>query len=238
MKTKAPASYYKFLTPDCVSTSGPVDGHGRSTQLTYGPPLNATFIRDPDEVFADAVNYPEILADTMLWHIIKPWLKNSASEVELFWASFDDESATEERMIAINGLKSVNWAQERVLIRLVHTLKQLERTENESPGESMFQTIGDGKLSAWVKQAVLEDPNALIRLNKLIKDPTAADDKTNRDLTSRNILKSFMELVAKTERLPSKKQVRENAYLGSDDDARVAFSKWAKKLGLSGLPRG
>jgi hypothetical protein len=92
------------------------------------------------------------------------------------------------------------------------------------------------RLGEWVMKAVESDHEAPRRLHDLLKDPAAAADKTNRDHTARNVFEAFAGLVTTEQKLPTKKAVRERAYISGDRSGSRIASRAVSELGLGGLP--
>jgi hypothetical protein len=230
------------LLPEPIKVVKHVSDSGeRMTTLTFPQPFKLPVTHSADRFFADALECPAMLIDSMVWLFIMPWLQNRPEETCKFWLQFNTPAAAQERMRATSGTKSVNWKDERVIIQMVHATRRLFSSKQEEgpiPIAFPFEVTLLCKLGKWVMNAVESDHEAPKRLHALLKDPTAADDKTNRDLTDRNIFEAFATLVAEEQKLPTKKAVRERAFLGSDQNARSVASRTYSDLGLGGLPRG
>jgi len=186
-----------FLAPVPRNTEKFTDAGGeRFTRLTFDLPFTAPVTHSADRFFADAQRVPAILNDP--WLIIKPWLENDPSEIDAFYDQFNTLEAAQERMRAAHGNKTLKWREERTLIPMVHaTRRLLEQPDETSPSFALFplEMTFLCKLGEWVMNAVENDHEAPRRLYELLKDPTAADDKTNRSLINRDVLEAFARLV-------------------------------------------
>lgn len=212
----------------------------RMTSLTFPEPFKTPVSHSADKFFSDAREYPALLTNQAVWLVIKPWLKNEADVLARFWDKFNTSAAAQARFTAVNGIKFDNWKNERVLIQMAHTVRQMLSNSNSTSNLQLFslEDMLMRRMGEWVMNAVASDKQAPNRLYKLLNDPSAAHDKSNRDLTARNIFEAFANHVATEEKLPTKKHVREAAFLGSSDNARTIASREFARLGLNGLPRG
>ena len=218
------------------------DANGeRFTELTFGEPFKTPVRHSADRFFADAIEVPGLLVDPLVWLIIKPWLQNDPAQIAAFWRVFNTPQAIQERRSAISGIKAVKWQKERLLIQMAHATRRLLSEPEEvipSPHLFPFETTLMYNLAEWVLNAVENDHEAPRRLHRLLKDPTAADDKSNEEFVNRGVFNAFERLVAKDEKLPTKKRVRAAAYLGNDQSGISTASRAFRELGLSGLPEG
>lgn len=239
-KVTVPASTY--LLPDPLKCEAHLSSSGeRMTTLIFPQPFIGPVTHSADKYFEEARKCPAVLVDPTVWLVIMPWLRNEPHKVKKFWQDYNTAEAAQGRMRATSGTAIINWQNERILIQMAQATRRLLDSDQpavESPALFPLEMTLLCKLGEWVMKAVENDHEAPRRLYKLLKDPTAADDKTNRDLTSRNVFAAFARLVAKEEKLPSKKAVREEAYIGSADNPRRVASRAYAKLGLSSLPRG
>ena len=213
----------------------------RFTELTFGEPFKTPVSHSADRFFADAIEVSGMLVDPLVWLIIKPWLQNDPAQIAAFWSAFNTPRAIQERQSATSGIKAVKWQKERVLIQMAHTTRRLLSEPGEaisSPHLFPFETTLMCKLAEWVMNAVEHDHEAPRRLHCLLKDSTAADDKSNEELVNRGVFNAFARLVAEDEKLPTKKRVRAAAYLGNDQSSLSTASRAFRELGLSGLPEG
>lgn len=202
--------------------------------------LAEPLVHSADKFFKDALECPAILAEPLHWMPIKPWLANDPDEIAKFWHGFTTQSAITERMRATGGTKAVNWVEERKLIGVARATKRLMDSPEatSSPFVMTFDVVMLCKLGEWVVNSVHNDIEAPRRLHQLLKDPTAADEKLNRDLLSRNVFEAFARLVATERRLPRKCEVREAAFIGSDNSGRRQAARACAELGLGDLPEG
>lgn len=217
------------------------DGGECITKLTFGPPCTLPVVHSADQLFASAGECPELLIDPMVWFVIKPWIKNQPAEIDAFWRAFNTPEAARERMRAVGGTRKVTWQKERALIPMVHATRRLLAQADEStttPGIFPLSTVFLCSLGEWVMNAVENDHEAPRRLYELLKDSTAADDKTNRSLINRDVFKVFAQAVANNRKLPTKKSVREKAYIANDLSGLATASRAFRELGLAGLPEG
>lgn len=218
-----------------------LDSGERITTLVFPEPFQGPVSGSADRIFSDARKSPAILVDPLMWEFIKPWLKNEEQQIMDFWHHFNTPEAESARYCAAFGVKYSNWSGERVVVQLVRTIRRLRSAVPakglEAKGSWMEMSLML-RLGEWVVGAVENDLQAPRRLHDLLKNPEASDDKTNRDHTPRNVLEAFAKLVADQEQLPTKKAVREAAFLGSDKNDRSVASREMMLLGLKGLQRG
>jgi hypothetical protein len=239
-KLVGPVSAYVAQEPIKVEIVTAENGE-RMTKLSFASPLPSPIIHSADKVFAQAFEHPENLVDPSWWLVIKPWLQNTPAEIEAFWDKFNSAEATQERMWCTSGDKTVTWQKERALIHMVHTTRKILSDEIEVPsptGLFPFEVTLMCKMAEWVMDAVENDPGSLRKLHTLLKNPEAANDTTNRERTNRGVFEAFSRIVAAEQKLPSKKQVREGAYIASDDNGRRIAARAFDELGLSGLQKG
>ena len=246
-KTKTPSRKKKLVGPECAyirqaptEVEISTERGERLTRLTFTfLPCPLTF--SADKMFARAFNEPMVLLDPEWWLVIKPWLENTEVEVEAFWTKFNTAEAMQERIWCTNGDKSITWMNERLLIDMVHITKKLLSGELKAP-QSMaifpLEVELMNRMASWVMNAVESDPPSLRRLQTLLKNPKAANDTTNREIINRNVFGAFARLASVEHKLPTKKQVREGAYIADDDNGRRIAARAYEELGLSGLQKG
>lgn len=144
-------------------------------------------------------------------------------------------------MWCTSGDKFVTWQNERLLISMVHMTRKILTDEIKVPssiGVFPFEVSFMVRMADWVMKAVETDPEASRRLHDLLKNPAAADDTTNRELINRSVFQAFARLVSVEQKIPSKRQVREAAYIAGDQNGRNIASRAYRELGLNGLPKG
>lgn len=239
-KKKLVGSAKTYVYPDPIFVEVSSHAGERRTRLTFAPPIPSPEPQCPDRIFSEAIISPEILVDPALWFIIKPWLKNTPEEVETFWKSFNAPEAIQERYWNIDGDKFVTWSKERTLIHVVRAVRSIRSSEG-NPTHSLTGSLLEGvlvdRLAEWVMDAVENDPGSLRRLLTLLKNPDATKDLTNRERVNRSVFEAFARAVAVHQRLPSKKQVREESFITSDANGRSIARRAFSELGLSGLPK-
>jgi len=230
-----------YVLPSPINVDIRLEKGERLTRLTFAHPVPSPVIHSADTFFAQAFDQPEVLIDPAWWLVTKPWLQNTPVEIEEFWTSFNTAEAIQERMWCTSGDKFVSWQNERLLISTVHMTRRILTDEIKVPSSidifPMEVTLMM-RLAEWVMKAVETDPAALRRLLTLLKNPKAANDTTNRERINRGVFESFARLVSVEQKLPSKKQVREGAYIADDDHGRSMASRAYDELGLSGLQKG
>lgn len=239
-KKKLVGSTKTYVYPDPIFVEVSSYAGERRTRLTFAPPIPSPEPQCPDRIFAEAIISPEILVDPALWFVIKPWLKNTPQEVEAFWKSFNTPEAIQERLWNINGDKSVTWQKERALIQMVRKTQEILSVEIDPPPSTAIippEMVLMTNLAEWVMNAVEKDPESLRRLHTLLKNPEATKDLTNRERINRSVFEAFARTVAVHQRLPSKKQVRKDAFIRSDEKGRNIARRAFSELGLSGLPK-
>lgn len=238
-KLVGPESNYVLPSPINVKTR--TEKGERLTRLTFSPPVPSPVIHSADKFFSQAFDQPEVLIDPAWWLVTKPWLQNDQKDIEKFWVKFNTAEAIQERMWYTSGDKFVTWQNERLLISMVQITRKILVDEIKVPasiGIFPFEVSLMLRLAEWVMKAVETDPEALRRLHDLLKDPAAANDTTNRELINRNVFEAFARLVSVEQKLPSKKQVREGAYIAADQNGRSIAARAFRELGLNGLPKG
>lgn len=239
-KLFGPEHAYVVQEPIRVETATAENGE-RMTKLTFSHPLPSPLIHSADKAFAQAFEHPEDLVGFTWWFVIKSWLQNSPEEVEEFWEKFKSAEAIQERMWCTRGDKSVTWQKERVLIPMVHMTRKILSDQVKVPsqiGLFPFEVTLMCKMAEWVMNAVEKDPASLRRLHTLLKNSKAAKDTTNRERINRGVFEAFVRIVAVEQKLPTKKEVREGAYIADDQDGRGVASRAFAALGLSGLQKG
>ncbi len=236
-----PASAYSSPIPIQVETFMLESGECM-TKLTFGQPFTKPVSHSADRYFTDALACPEMLANPLVWHVIKPWLDNPPPEIETFWQAFNTPETSQERMSATSGVKFVNWGNERILIqkaRAVRRLISIQDDKTSSPGPFPLDVILLTELGEWVINAIEKDHEAPRRLYQLLKNEKAADDpKGDQFSFNGKIFNAFVQLVARNRKLPTKKSVRKVAGLGDDHTSISAASLAFKEMGLAGLPQG
>lgn len=234
------ASSYSLPTPLTAEKFLAPDGE-RMTRLTFGPPFSQPVVHSADRFFEDALECHELLVDPLVWLIIKPWLKNDPPAIEVFWSAFNTPESMQERKSATAGIKSVKWQKERVLIQMARaTRRVITGQDDKQPSSDCFHLDFTlmCRMAEWVMNAIESDHEAPRRLHQLLKDETAADDKTNRESVNRGVFDAFAGYIAKEQQLPTKECVRLAAYLGTQPEGIQMASRAFRELGLSGLPTG
>jgi hypothetical protein len=235
-----PASAYCLPDPLKVEKITNESGE-RMTKLTFGEPFTEPVSHSADRFFSAALEIPSMLVDPLGWFIIKPWLQNDPAEIEGFWTGFNTPMAIQERMSATSGIKSVKWQKERVLIQMVHATRRLLSEPDGTISSSGLFPLDFTllcRLGEWVMNTVENDHNAARRLYQLLQDSSAADDESNEEFVNRGVFNAFALLVATDQKLPTKKRVREKAFIGNDQSGLSTASRAYRELGLSGLPEG
>lgn len=231
------ASDYQSIPPISVD-SWERDGT-RLTKLVFPEPLPSPRTIPVDEVFEKAILEPIMLVKTEWWYVIKPWLLNTSEEINAFWNSFNQPQAIQERLWCTEGDKFVTWRNERIILQMARTTRKIQTGDiQKSPSlkADFIELCFVNKLADWVMDAVHKDPPSLRRLQALLAKPDAASDKTNRERTNRSVLEAFLIAVALHQKLPTKKTVREDSFISSDDNGRRIASRAFSELGLDGLP--
>jgi hypothetical protein len=231
------ASEYQTTPPISVER-GEVDGT-RLTKLIFPEPFPSPRTIPVDEVFAKAIIDPIMLVNPEWWYVIKPWLLNTSEEINAFWNSFNQPEAIQERLWCTEGDKFVTWRNERIILQMARKTRKIQTGDiQKSPSitADIIELNFVNKLAEWVMDAVHEDPTSLRRLQTLINKPDAASDKTNRERTNRSVLEAFLTSVALHQKLPTKKTVREDSFISSDENGRSVAWRALSELGLNGLP--
>lgn len=238
--SKSPAGSYSLPTPITTEKFLAPDGE-RMTRLTFGPPFSRPVVHSADRFFKDALECHEMLVDPLVWFIIKPWLKNAPPALEVFWRAFNTPESIQERKSATAGIKSIKWQKELVLIQMAHATRRIITSQDDTHLSSDRFPLDFTlmcRMAEWVMNAIESDHEAPRRLYQLLKDPSAADDKTNREMVNRGVFDAFADYIAKEQQLPTKECVRRAAFLGTQPEGIQMASRAFRELGLSGLPTG
>ncbi|RYD24307.1 MAG: hypothetical protein EOP88_00675 [Verrucomicrobiaceae bacterium] len=215
------------------------DSGERYTVLKYGRPIPLDHSELTAKWFIEIKRMPLVLNVPTTWFIIEPWLENSAAEVDHFLKFFFASAASRNRVFAIEGKKSYTWNNEVWAIHGVAAFRSMGIDPEiicQKPEQYAIEASVLCRLGAWVVNTVGHDPEAAWRLHRLLKDPTSIKDQTNREHVSRNVFQSFASSLSENEALPTKKNVREGAFLSSSRSDMRQASRAFKELGLEGLP--
>lgn len=219
------------------------DNGERMTRVTFVSGSYTPVAQCVDELFSLAKDSPSVFVGHLFWHSIRPWLENSPDDIASFWKHFNTPTAYDRRMKAVEGTTSTNRNPERVIVGLakeIHGLRSSLETGTllssafpDPDQRESLQDLGLKKLAEWVMNAVMNDHEAPRRLYDSLK--SKPDQKPSKD---GEVFNTFVHLVGKDQRLPTKKRVRHAVGLGDDPEDYKAANKAYRKLGLNGLPEG
>lgn len=225
------------LVPTAVESYREENGE-RFTRVTFPPPCGAPMCLSADDLLKGALDSPTILAFCMPWFFIRPWLRDEQKVIDLFWKSFSEPGKEEARRDSCHGIKWEAWKAERTLLEMIPLYRKWQSEAEEGDSDaSILAQAQKNQFVEWLLNAVHHDPQALIRLNHLIKDPTSArGEKGDKYAVKGSVFRAFGVLVARNQKLPTKLEVRLEGGLGNESDGLTKASRAFKELGLSGLP--
>lgn len=230
------------------------DDGQRMTRVDYGP-LSDPILVSADQLMAGGRIFPASLVERNLWHFLGPWLETSKGDFSRFWTYYKNETAENERRIAVNGAKHCNRINERNLLNTVHEYKALslqqygfELGKDELPSVLANAGLSEVARSAamaklkekmvdWVLEAIWNDPEAPKRLHELLKNKSAVKSEySDQPTVNGRIFNAFVLELTEHWCLPTKKAVRNGAGFGNEDEDETAAARAFGKLGLNGLP--
>jgi hypothetical protein len=161
------------------------------------------------------------------------------ASMKRFWNEFQEPAAERARWVAVDGIAVVNNAYLFDIMKEAIDFKSSREAgdyENDRRlGELMAMRLG----LIFANLVARKDPAYFRRMEAMIESGGNLDgSRSGEDSFQGQIVREFCQFFANTRRLPTKKQIRENLGIDSDDKSQIeALRKALIKLGLSGLPQ-